>query len=249
MGPKLHQEFNSSAINRFLDSYPPTPRRIRMLDFMVRNFPRRLFKAIWPGQQEKFISHLLFFTKPLSPEDTFVNTTPFELGIADSRIINYLASHREAFPAEMYYNRLARGDACYYVAHEGEVRSYQWVNFRECALVWGQANSLTLTRLNEDEAYLYDFYTYSDARNQGFGKLLKLYVWSDLFGKNFASICNGIHHDNFVSLKLHLGSEFKLKNLYYAYQLMSWQGVFKGTRSETLAVKNWLASLDLNFLM
>ncbi len=245
MPPKLHQEFHSPSTEKYLSSYPRLPRRIRVLDGFVRNFPRRVFKPFRPKQEEKFVSHLLFFKKPLRRGEFSMTPSPYELGIATADIVDRLIAHREAFPREMYYSRLNRGDACYYLAHEGQVKSYQWVNFRECALVWGFTNTLNFFTLPDDTAYAYDFYTYSDARGKGFGSLLKQYMWADLAGKGFSSVVNGIHHYNFVSLKVHLDAGFELQRLYYLYQLMSWQGVFRGTEAETREVAAWLQSLDL----
>jgi len=245
MGPKLKQPFDSPLVDSFLASYPPVPYRIRFLDHCVRYFPRRFFKFLSPHNQDKFVSHALFFSRPLTSADRYPETSPCVVGVADKGIVQRLIDHPEGFRADMYWTRFNRGDTCYYLLHDGEIKCYQWVNSSFCSIYCGHESEVIFHHLREHQAYTYDFYTYSDFRGQGYGKILKHHVWADLHNRKVVRCYSGIHPDNFVSLKIHLAGGFKLECPYYLYRVMSWTLAVRGTQKQTLAIANWLDSLTL----
>ena len=237
--------FSDLDTKKYLATYPANPLRVHAADTLVKYFPRRYFTWRSPSVQDKIISHTLVFRKNLTTLRNITNDQEYDLGVADEAQVLKLAEHKEAFPLHTYLNRLKAGDECFYLAIGGEIKAYQWVSYRQCKIYCGFDSEFGFLDLKQDESYTYDFYTYRSSRGKGYGQALKRYTWQELAHHQKNLLYCAIHHENFISLRIHLKSAFRLQGLSYLYRLMALTRVIHGTQEEVARVARWLDSLGL----
>lgn len=206
---------------------------------MVSYFPRRIFSFLCKKQNKYFLEVLLLkkdISKELPPEIP----RDRELGLMNKSILSEIVSHDESLPEDVYQQRIANGDICYYQKCNGELVGYNWISFNQCSVFRGFEKGMDFQFLNNYQTFIYDFYTYKPHRNKGYGLLLKRYVLADLKKKNKKEIFSCIEYDNSNSLNIHLRLNYNLVDIITCFALMGYKKSLKSSEKRFQHALKWI---------
>lgn len=240
MGYVPEKTNSSETWQRALSAFPALPLKAKTCDLFVRKFPRRLFRWLFPGHQEKIVSHAIFFSKSL--EDLEFKSLPesMQFGVAGDSVVREMAAHPEALPAEVYSKRVANGDICFYLKVDGNLVCYNWINLVCFSIYGGFEEEIRFAKpAGEKSAYTYDFYTYLSERGNGYGALLKSRLLQQLALDGYEEVYSCVHHDTRASLKVHKAAGYEIYGVAYMYRLMRYSFVLWANRAATEKVKLW----------
>ena len=221
-------------------AFPSLPLKVRVTDALVRYFPRRLFKWVSPEEQDKIVSHAIFFSKPLNGIRSVPLLRTMEFGVAGHDVVREMASHSEALPGAVYSKRMENGDFCYYLKVDGSLVCYNWVSLDCFCIYGGFPQEIRFQKpKSEMSAYTYDFYTYSESRGSGYGSLLKNRLLYDLAIKGYDRVYGCVHSDTRASLRVHKQAGYQVFGIAYMYRLMRFSVVLWANRATREKVRIW----------
>jgi GNAT superfamily N-acetyltransferase len=231
-------KFNNSNI----EQAPAPALNIRLLDRLVRIFPRRLFILFSARTEAKFSFHPLLLCRSLSPANPDL-PAGYAFDLLNEDWLNAMIHHKEALPAAVYHNRLAKGDQCYCLAVNGELVAYQWVTRQTCCIFRGMDQEIDFLPLEPNQAFSYDFYTYRNHRNKGYGSLLKKHFYKAISEKGGSEIISCVLPNNKESRNIHLREGFSLKALPYNYRIKNWSTTLWSSEAKVNETVVWLEQI------
>jgi GNAT superfamily N-acetyltransferase len=220
-------------------SFPAFPFRVRLLNGLVKYFPRRLVPAGACLELSKFVAHPTLLSRTLSDKDRFNLPAEFELKIASDQEVSQLACHAEGLPLDVYQKRLHEGDKCICLYHQNELVSYNWLAFVRAGIFLGLDKQINIMRLKANQVFTYDFYTYNAHRNRGYGKLLKSGIFQFALSERIHEVLTCVHADNAASLAVHIKQGYNLKSMVFCARIMDWTVSFLSTPIQTSRYQAW----------
>jgi GNAT superfamily N-acetyltransferase len=226
---------------KFALAFPKQDLSARLLKKFVHNFPRRFFKHS-PQASHKYVFETLLLKLALSEQPFQKTVADSEFGMLTENVLLEIISHEEGLPEQVYRQRLAKGDICYYQKIAGELVSYSWISFLICGIYNGFNKGIYFKPLATNEAYTYDFYTYKKFRKKGYGSSLQYYLLADLYqrGKRYLFAC--VAETNANSLKIHLNFNYQLSSVITCFRLMGWHYTMWSTNRRLKKVSCWLSA-------
>lgn len=220
-------------------SFPAYPLRVRLLNGLVKYFPRRLVPAGMCQELSKFVAHPCLLNRSISDRDKFSLPAEFELKIASAQELAQLAGHSEGLPADVYQKRMLQGDKCICLYHQNELVSYNWLAFVRAGIFLGLDKQINMMMLESNQVFTYDFYTYKAHRNRGYGKLLKSAIFQFALSEGIQEIITCVHADNAASLAVHIKQGYNLKSMVFCARIMDWTVSFLSTPHQTSRYLAW----------
>lgn len=228
----------SDTLSANTEVFPEPALKVRLMDQLVRFFPRRLFAFLRPRVEYKYAFHPLLLTrKPLADDPDL--PAGYRFCALDERLLAAMMSHKEALPEEVYRSRLAKGDLCYCLEVEGKLVTYQWLSSTSCAIFRGFEREIVFLALTPAQAFTYDFYTYRDCRKKGYGSLLKKQVYRTIAEKGITEVMSCVLPTNRESRNIHMREGFTVKALPYNYRIMDWSVTLWGNARALRQTQAW----------
>jgi GNAT superfamily N-acetyltransferase len=227
---------------RYISSLP-----LKLQNRFVQYFPRKYLGFLNHTVQDKYYLHPLLLSKTLHAGLAPTLPTGYRFGSLDQASLQQIMSHPEALPGAIYQNRLAKGDACYFLSVNDEVVSFQWISTSSCGIFRGFDKGVDFLALAPHQAYTYDFYTYRDRRKRGYGTILKQQLLAYLAAQGHTELLTCVMYDNQESLKIHLKLHYNLKALPCNFRLMGWQWTTWGSQKQITEASDWLDRFTSNF--
>jgi len=231
----------TTSAPRYISSLP-----LKLQNGFVTYFPRKHFGFLRHSVQDKYYSHPLLLSKPLQHSTAAPLPESYRFGLIDDTRLQQMLSHPEALPASVYYNRLAKGDLCYFLSVNDELVNYQWLSISQCGIFRGFDKGVDFLALAPHQAYTYDFYTYCNKRKFGYGTILKQQLLADLASRHCSELLSCVMHDNLESLKIHMKLNYSLKALPCNFRLMDWQWTTWGNDKQVDETRQWLERFTRN---
>jgi len=214
--------------------------KAKLLMWLVKLFPRRLIPTRLIHIKDKFIASPLILKKDISPTLNNLNLAKdMECLINDEGAIQQIMQHQEALPEAVYRQRIAQGDSCFILLNEKTVVAYNWVSHSKCAVYRGFAREVEFLVLNSEQAFTYDFYTYKNHRNKGYGLIVKQFLIKYLAQGGVKAMLTCVHHDNHASLAVHFNIGYKPIAVVYLARIMNWTISFQSGDKELYTIKQW----------
>lgn len=160
--------------------------------------------------------------------------------LANAEDLAYITRHPEALAGAVYSNRLANGDLCFCLKVKGEIVSYNWVRFTNCCVYCGRRSGFEFDKLEEDQAFTYDFYTYEQHRRRGFGTRLKISLLNELAARGVREVRVIVQPGNLASLKVHLKLNYELAGIRFGYGILRWTRTFSGSTRDNRKMAQWI---------
>jgi GNAT superfamily N-acetyltransferase len=229
--------------NNNLEAPPAPALRIRLLNLFVRIFPRRFFVFFRACTDAKFSFHPLLLCRKMSPTNSNLPSN-YRFDLLNDHWLNTIISHKDALSAEVYRNRLVKGDCCYCLEADGELVAYQWITRDSCCIFRGMNHEIDFLPLTSTQAFTYDFYTYRTHRNKGYGSLLKKQVYKALSACGVNEVMSCVLSNNRESRNIHLREGFSLKALPHNYRIMNWTTTLWGNEAKVKETAAWLSGIS-----
>ena len=218
---------------------PPLGMRVRLLDFLVNFFPRRLVPTQYYSVSDKFCMHTIMLKKQLSTENKTSQPVDFELGIAEHDVLASIMSHPESLAESVYHRRIEMGDTCCYLKVNGQLASYNWMSSSHCGIFRGFDKIINFKKLLPQQVYSYDFYTYKKQRGKGYGSILKTYFFPHLASLGKTEVFTCIEPDNKESLAVHFKYGYLPVSMVHNFRLLDWTYTIRGNRRSNRRLGKW----------
>jgi GNAT superfamily N-acetyltransferase len=220
--------------------FPEMDPGVRYASFLVKLFPRRIFRLL-RVEHSKYVQDALVMKTVLREVAYPECAQTCQLDLLDDSVLAQMIAHPEGLPESVYRRRLAQGDICYIQKVDGTLVSYNWVSLTRCGTYVGFDKEAIFRALSDIQCFTYDFYTYKAYRNKGYGFLLKNYLLADLYRRGRQELLNCIEPTNDISLRIHFKLNYQLDSIVTNFRLMKWCWTNHSTPRRKALVENWMA--------
>jgi len=215
-------------------------KKYTLLMWLVKLFPRRIIPTRSIHIEDKFIACPLILKKEISPTLINLNISKnMKCLVNDEAAINQIMQHQEALPEAVYRQRIAQGDSCFILLNKKRVVAYSWVSHDKCAIFRGFKKEVDFLTLSCKQAFTYDFYTYKDDRNKGYGSIVKQFLLKHLAQGGVKEMLTSVHQDNHASLAVYFNFGYKPIAIAYLARIMNWTISFQSSNKELKNIKQW----------
>lgn len=211
--------------------YPARPLRFRVMNRIVRYAP----------VAKKYYHNAILLKKPLDGVESPAIPAGHDFRPATRDDLDFIIRHPEALPAQVYSNRLLRGDRCYCLSDGKEILSYNWVAYSSCCVLCGFERGIGFLPLSEGQAFTYDFYTYTARRGGGLGGLMKHLLLQELARQGMREVYTLVMPHGTASLKIHLKLGYEPLRMVYGYRLQGWSRTYYGQPKDKPWLDVWLS--------
>jgi GNAT superfamily N-acetyltransferase len=197
-----------------------------------------------PIERKYWKEGVLMKTDLLSLKLDVAETKGCSFDWGDGNDLQSIARHLETSGKHpVHARRLEAGHRCFCASKEGKVLAFNWVSF-DCGWVnFGKEGELSFFPLPSRSVFTDDLYTYTDARRQGIGALLKAHEFASLRSMGIDTAYNYILLSNSASLGLFLKLGSVAETLLYCLCLGNYCRAFMGTGGEARRLKYWAQPL------
>jgi RimJ/RimL family protein N-acetyltransferase len=210
-------------------NYPTRSVLVRALNMMARLAPVR----------SKYYLNSILLRKRLSGSLEVPASNDYRFDWAGPEDVRYIMAHSEALQGHVYDNRVTNGDRCFCAKQGGEIVSYNWIRFTSCCALCGFERGLSFLPLQSDQAFTYDFYTYSKYRGKHIGRLLKMHLLHALNEIGINEVYTLIRPHNEISMKIQLRLGYEPVQMIFGYQILKWKKVLYGSARDNQRMSQW----------
>jgi GNAT superfamily N-acetyltransferase len=153
--------------------------------------------------------------------------------------IENMDKHPEATSRGAYARRAARGDTCFCLKRGEELIAYQWVATGSACLYcgFGPRYELLFFPLRPDQVFMYDSYTYSAHRRQGYGTLLRERLHKTMERQGVREAYGLVAPENTPSISVTLKSEYEPLCMAYGIRIRNWSKMFFGPQPDVQLIQ------------
>lgn len=209
--------------------YPGRSLWVRALNLMVRLAP----------VHSKYYLNSILLRKSLTGLSAVPASSEYQFVWAGPEDVRFIMAHSEALQDHVYDKRVTNGDRCFCVKQGSEIVSYNWIRFTSCCALCGFDRGLTFFPLQSDQAFTYDFYTYSKYRGKHIGRLLKMHLLHALNEIGINEVYTLVRPDNEISMKIQLRLGYEPVQMIFGYQILKCKKVLYGSARDNQRMNQW----------
>jgi hypothetical protein len=155
--------------------------------------------------------------------------------------IEYMNGHPEAVARGAYTRRAARGDMCLCLKRGDHIIAYQWMARQSACLYcgFGPRYQLLFFPLRSDQVFMYDSFTYSNWRRQGYGKVIRKLIYKAIQEQGVRESFALVALDNLPAMAITLALGDEPWCMTYGLRIRDWSRMILGPRPDP-SLDRWI---------